>query len=260
MIIYVPLAWLLLFIWQAIGDLIYLKTPYENLAGESSIIIIAVFFSFLVWQLWKVNRKDLLKFSFGFSVILFLSPMFSNFPALMDAFDQNTNRIVDLRREAIEIDHLQNKILSSNLPDIIYIVPDRYASAETLLKEYKWDNSEFYNALSERGFKVNQNSISNYPVTYQSLSSNLNATYLDKFSQFTEDYPSDRKPLFTLTEENWAQESLRNLGYYYMHFGFYWVRTKTNKFADRNYTTEVEKNNNQFLISGISPLGACSFE
>ncbi|SVD67421.1 uncharacterized protein METZ01_LOCUS420275, partial [marine metagenome] len=39
MIIYVPLAWLLLFIWQAIGDLIYLKTPYENLAGESSIII-----------------------------------------------------------------------------------------------------------------------------------------------------------------------------------------------------------------------------
>ena len=259
MIIYVPLAWLLLFLWQAIGDLIYLKTPYENLAGELSLIIIAVFFSFLVWQLRKVNRKDLLKVSFGFSVILFFSPMFSNFPALMDAFDQNTNRIVDLRREAIEIDHLPNKILSSNLPDIIYLVPDRYASAETLLKEYKWDNSEFYNALSERGFKINQNSISNYPVTYQSLASNLNATYMDKFSQFTEDYPSDRKPLFALTEENWVQESLRNLGYYYMHFGFYWLRTKTNKFADRNYTTEVEKNSNQFVISSISPLGIALF-
>ena len=259
MIIYVPLAWLLLFLWQTIGDFIYLQTSFEILAGELALVIIAVIFSFLIWQLWKVNRKDILKFSFGFSVILFFSPIVSDFPSFKDAFDQNSNRIIDLRREAIKIEHLSNKVRTSDLPDIIYLVPDRYASADTLLKEYRWDNSEFYSALKERGFKVNQNSISNYPVTYQSLSSNLNATYLDKFSRFTKDYPSDRKPLFALTEENWVQESLRNIGYYYFHLGFYWTRTKTNKFADRNYTTEIEKKENQFLITNISPLGLVLF-
>ena len=51
------------------------------------------------------------------------------------------------------------------LPDIYYIILDRYASASTLEEAYDFDNSDFLEYLSNKGFYVANQSASNYPYT-----------------------------------------------------------------------------------------------
>ena len=63
----------------------------------------------------------------------------------------------------------------SDLPDIFYVIPDRYASRATLVKEFGFDNGSFYAELRKRGFFVSENSWSNYPKTFQSMASTLNS-------------------------------------------------------------------------------------
>tara|TARA_Y100000588_G_C14182766_1_gene894421 strand:+ start:194 stop:1507 length:1314 start_codon:yes stop_codon:yes gene_type:complete len=200
-----------------------------------------------------MKLRKLAKFMVLFALILGLTPILTGLPTLADSFRQDGARIIDFRRKQIDLDAYKTDSLNG-LPDIIYIVPDRYASSETLINEYSWDNSKFYEELTQRGFKINKNAISNYPTTFQSLSSNLNAQYLSDFEKFTKSFPSDRKPLFTLTEENWAQENLKNLGYHYEHYGFWWERTKFNKFADKNYVKIIEDQKNPLLFSNLSKV------
>ena len=68
--------------------------------------------------------------------------------------------------------------LPENPPDIYFLVFDRYGGLKTLLKEYQYDNSPFYDELKKRGFEVNEESHSNYPRTMLSMASALNCEYL----------------------------------------------------------------------------------
>lgn len=65
-----------------------------------------------------------------------------------------------------------------NLPDIYYIILDTYARQDTLEEVFGYDNSEFINYLTSKGFYVATKSCSNYPATLQSLPSCLNMDYL----------------------------------------------------------------------------------
>ena len=62
--------------------------------------------------------------------------------------------------------------------DIYIILLDMYAGDRTL-KYLGYDNSDFYNALKNRGFTVYENIESNYSRTIISLSSFLNADYVE---------------------------------------------------------------------------------
>ena len=66
----------------------------------------------------------------------------------------------------------------NELPNIVYIVPDRYLGLNQLRDYYKFDNSDFYNKLWKRNFTIPTQSRSNYPYTYASLLSTLNNSYL----------------------------------------------------------------------------------
>ncbi|MFT5526411.1 MAG: hypothetical protein ACI9HK_004387 [Pirellulaceae bacterium] len=61
--------------------------------------------------------------------------------------------------------------------DVYYLVFDRYAGADILNDDFGHDNSEFLNALQERGFSVASDSKANYPKTEISMASALNMTY-----------------------------------------------------------------------------------
>lgn len=65
------------------------------------------------------------------------------------------------------------------LPDIYYIVLDGYARADVLEEIYDYDNTEFIDYLTAKGFYVAHESRSNYSKTLLSLASSLNSTYLD---------------------------------------------------------------------------------
>lgn len=125
---------------------------------------------------------------------------------------------------------------ASALPDIIYVVPDRYPSAATLMREFGADNAPFYAALEARGFVVADNAHANYPKTFQSLASTLNGGYLEDFTENHGIGSRDQRPVFDALEKSVVQDRLRNLGYRFHHYGAWWEPTRINRWADVNDT------------------------
>jgi hypothetical protein len=125
-------------------------------------------------------------------------------------------------------------------PDIYYIVPDRYASEETLREIYDFDNSAFYDALEERGFYVARDSYANYIKTPHSLLSTLAMEYLDQ-EQLQSEATSgeDRGPLHRrLRGELPVPHTLQELGYRHLQVVSWWGPTRDNVDADVVYAYE----------------------
>lgn len=74
---------------------------------------------------------------------------------------------------------LAGKSKSTELPDIYYILLDGYARTDVLEEIYGFDNSEFVNYLSKKGFYIAGKSKSNYSQTALSVASILNCEYLN---------------------------------------------------------------------------------
>ncbi len=132
---------------------------------------------------------------------------------------------------------------TASLPDIIYVVPDRYASAATLKREFQLDNSSFYAALEARGFRVAKNAHANYHKTFQSLASTLNGGYLEGFTNAYGIGSDERRPAYDTIENNVVQHRLRKLGYRFHNYGSWWEPTRINRWADVNDTASAFLNN-----------------
>ncbi len=65
-------------------------------------------------------------------------------------------------------------------PDIYYIILDSYERADGLEKYYGFDNSDFIQALKDRGFYVAEQSRANYLTTAYALPTALNMVYLNQ--------------------------------------------------------------------------------
>jgi hypothetical protein len=66
---------------------------------------------------------------------------------------------------------------STKLPDVYLFVPDAYVGNDQLQRLLEFNNQGFVGDLQERGFVVNSDARSNYPLTFLSLSSILNMSY-----------------------------------------------------------------------------------
>lgn len=124
---------------------------------------------------------------------------------------------------------------TADLPDIIYVVPDRYPSADTLRRDFGMDNGAFYAALRARGFLVAENARSNYPKTFESMASTLNSGYLESFTIAYGADSGDKRPVYEALENNVAQDRLRKLGYRFHNYGNWWEPTRVNRWASVNY-------------------------
>ena len=118
-------------------------------------------------------------------------------------------------------------------PDIYYIVLDRYPSNTTLKNVYDFDNSEFTDYLTEKGFYVATESRCNYPSTALSLASSLNMEYINYMLE------QGGKELFKKNIHNALQDYkvwrfLKKQGYQFIHFGSWYYPTIRNKHADKN--------------------------
>jgi len=68
---------------------------------------------------------------------------------------------------------------AQNFPDIYYIILDAYAGSKSLQTILNYDNSEFTDFLTEKGFYVSAESFSNYKRTAFSIPSTLNMKYIN---------------------------------------------------------------------------------
>jgi hypothetical protein len=111
-------------------------------------------------------------------------------------------------------------------PDIYYIILDGYARDDILQERWKYDNSEFLQALQERGFYVARCSNSNFAQTELSLASSLNMQYLQDLDPLYA--PSSKRTRATLPatiRNGAARRYLENLGYRTVGFesGYGWT-------------------------------------
>jgi hypothetical protein len=99
------------------------------------------------------------------------------------------------------------------LPDIYYIILDRYARDDILLNNFNYDNSAFLGELEERGFYVAHCSLSNYAHTALVLGSTLNMNYLDNLGHSFQPGNTDRTLLTLLTRDSQVRRELEGIGY-----------------------------------------------
>lgn len=126
--------------------------------------------------------------------------------------------------------------IPKNSPDIYYFIFDKYAGQRALSEQYKFDNSSFLNFLKEKGFYVPDNSTTNYPKTFLSLSSSLNLEYVNFLTAQTKSGKSSDESITTpLIQDNKVVQFLRQRGYSYIHMGSWWQPTAENPNADKNF-------------------------
>ena len=123
---------------------------------------------------------------------------------------------------------------SSALPDIYYIILDRYASARTLSEFYNFNNGEFISNLSNKGFYIASESNSNYLFTANSVASSLNFEFINFLTNSMGEDSADLHPFGKLMQDNRAVRFLKGQGYQYIHAGSYYAPTRTNRLADIN--------------------------
>lgn len=121
------------------------------------------------------------------------------------------------------------------LPDIYYIDLDRYASESTLKEFYSYDNSEFLDYLSSKGFYIASESKANYLKTHLSLASSLNMKYVNYLSEIVGEDSSDLDPFYEMLQDYEVWRFLKSKGYKYIHLGSWWEPTRKNEYADVNF-------------------------
>ena len=100
-------------------------------------------------------------------------------------------------------------------PDIYYFMVDGYARADELSDGLGFDNSEFLDALRDRGFHVADAAAAPYWITHLSVPSTLEMRYLVEPGDAV---PEKRKPLYDIISGgSTVVTRLRDEGYRYVH-------------------------------------------
>jgi hypothetical protein len=116
--------------------------------------------------------------------------------------------------------------------DIYYLLYDRYASEEVLRRFFDFDNSEFDNELEKRGFVVDRNAVTSYPMTSTSMASTLNMRYLGPQVESNSDY-------FATVQSNAVGKLLIQAGYKYYFFGNQYEGLRNSSIAQWNLKISV---------------------
>lgn len=113
-----------------------------------------------------------------------------------------------------ELDGVPAANRTRRLPDIYYIVPDRYGASSMHRRTYGVDTRPFLEFLERKGFYVASESLANYGSTHQSLAASLNMQYLHTLLGKN---TIPKKPLVYRTLRNpGVVRFLKGLGYRYV--------------------------------------------
>lgn len=115
--------------------------------------------------------------------------------------------------EPIEQKSTSGLVRPANPPDIYYIILDGYGRADVLQSMFSYDNSEFLQALEQRGFFIAEHSQSNYAQTDLSIASSLNMLYLQDLDDRFVAESRARSPLRDYIQHSRIRSQLEDIGY-----------------------------------------------
>jgi hypothetical protein len=136
-------------------------------------------------------------------------------------------------------------------PDIYYIILDTYTRADVLAEQLAFDNSDFLEALAERGFTTAGCSQSNYPSTALSLTSSLNMSYLRDLDERFLPPNTNERDLYPYLWNNRVMRALEGLGYQSVAFDSGYSPTELRQ-ADVFYSQDSDLLG-ILLADGINP-------
>jgi hypothetical protein len=115
-------------------------------------------------------------------------------------------------------------VAPANPPDVYYFILDSYGRQDMLQMVYDYDNSEFLDALKERGFFVGECSQSNYVRTEISLASSLNMMYLQELDDEFKPESTARRTLWNSLKHSAVRYNFESMGYKTVDFatGYAW--------------------------------------
>lgn len=124
----------------------------------------------LLFAIVKLKKSDKITVWLNlFAVYLLIYPSFQIVSYTVQQWSADRGALATVQKEGND----------DTQPDIYYIILDAYGRQDMLRSQLGYDNSEFINALRQRGFYVADCSQSNYAYTEYSLSSSLNYDYLE---------------------------------------------------------------------------------
>jgi len=176
------------------------------------IFIIIIVAQPIIWQkyLTKIRLATLTSYLNIVSVLVLLYPLYQIGNTLYRAADDAKTPWRQLVNQGEAFQPLESE---NNRPDIYYIILDGYTSADVLKDVYQYDNSEFIQALQQRGFYVAEQSRSNYIWTMLSLSSSLNMDYIGFATEKAGFDSGNILPLYDLIHQNQVRSLLKEAGY-----------------------------------------------
>lgn len=120
----------------------------------------------------------------------------------------------------------------SKRPDIYYIILDCHSRQDVLMEHWNYDNGEFINFLTDRGFYVASESYSNYPRTLLSVSSSLNMQYTHYVLEEGLSDLEAKTILFRMVQDNEVSRVLKSIGYHYVYVSSGWAEGGMHRYAD----------------------------
>lgn len=146
-------------------------------------------------------------------------------------------RIISERSSAGQQETLLQPEDPDHLPDVYYIILDKYARSDVIEEVYAYDNSDFVEGLETLGFFVPKCSRSNYAFTVMSMSSQLNMA-------FVEDLTDDPclETTKALIQNNIVHDGFEELGYTTIAFemGFSWGNMKDFDYYFDEYPEDID--------------------
>lgn len=146
-------------------------------------------------------------------------------------------------------------LAAGDLPDIYYIVLDGYGRADVLATYYSYDNQAFLDHLTELGFYVAHQSVSNYNQTVLSLAASLNMDYVESLVPATASGDAARAALSDRLKHSQVRTYLSALGYEVIAFETGYSQTEIRD-ADAFLGPRADPNvpDNPLLGAGITPF------
>lgn len=137
------------------------------------------------------------------------------------------NKNVEIKEDSISpVETLQAP------PDIYYIILDGYARQDTLKEVYGYDNSDFIDYLTDKGFFVASESHTNYAASFLSLASSLNMEHVNHLANIVGVESRDTKVACQMIQDSKVMNFLKSRGYKFINFRSGWGPTDHNRFAD----------------------------
>ena len=158
--------------------------------------VIFIVLSVIILRLQQTSSVRQFLTTVGFVMLVFSIAQSAGYD--IRTYRANAQAKADLKQPTQLTSHAQV------LPDIYLIILDAHTRADVLNDRYNYDSSSFIQGLTDLGFYVADCSQSNYSITKYSLSSIMNADYLQNFTNMS---------VMPALKESTVSQTLRSLGY-----------------------------------------------